>query len=394
MGYMNFEEARLMAETQEFRVEMRIRNNRLLTLIEQSGLSKKAFAEQAGVSYSTLCQLVAMSNGPLRKDGGWRDIAIKLEKHTGVLREDIFPEAVLAVEKNRLELQWSAEDVQMLMPPALTQISAPDTHIDEEELEDQMRMVLATLTPREEKVLRESFYEDKSLDEISKDWEITRERILQVKAKALRKLRHPSRAKRLKAFVDARLVRTWHSERDWPPLPKKKPKKEEPAPRKKVFNFDAKTRAKLYDLENLAIDPRNWKKWPAKYNKPIAVPGKGDVYYDVFVEDGQAYWCVCVESTGEGLWFLNLSTVLVHFGIRGGYGRGNNARGRRVDKHENGRIHRIVESDRLLPECEECQAAATWYETESNRFVCGLCVDRVPAMKLEDRIAELSKETK
>lgn len=73
-------------------------------------------------------------------------------------------------------------------------------------LSEQTRKVLSTLTPREEKVLRMRFgigeKSDHTLEEVGQDFFVTRERIRQIEAKALRKLRHPSRAKLLKAFVD------------------------------------------------------------------------------------------------------------------------------------------------------------------------------------------------
>jgi RNA polymerase primary sigma factor len=66
--------------------------------------------------------------------------------------------------------------------------------------------VLATLTPREEKVLRLRFgigeRADHTLEEVGKDFDVTRERIRQIEAKALRKLRHPIRNKKLKSFVE------------------------------------------------------------------------------------------------------------------------------------------------------------------------------------------------
>ncbi len=73
-------------------------------------------------------------------------------------------------------------------------------------LSEQTRSVLATLTPREERVLRMRFgigeKADHTLEEVGRDFSVTRERIRQIEAKALRKLRHPSRAKKLKSFVE------------------------------------------------------------------------------------------------------------------------------------------------------------------------------------------------
>ena len=73
-------------------------------------------------------------------------------------------------------------------------------------LKEQLTEVLSTLTPREEKVLRLRFgIEDgrtRTLEEVGKEFNVTRERIRQIEAKALRKLRHPSRSKRLKDFLN------------------------------------------------------------------------------------------------------------------------------------------------------------------------------------------------
>ena len=74
-------------------------------------------------------------------------------------------------------------------------------------LQEQTRKVLATLTPREEQVLRMRFgigeKSDHTLEEVGQKFTVTRERIRQIEAKALRKLRHPSRSKRLKSFMES-----------------------------------------------------------------------------------------------------------------------------------------------------------------------------------------------
>jgi RNA polymerase primary sigma factor len=73
-------------------------------------------------------------------------------------------------------------------------------------LREATKDVLDTLTPREAKVLRMRFgiemNTDHTLEEVGKQFDVTRERIRQIEAKALRKLRHPSRSERLRSFLD------------------------------------------------------------------------------------------------------------------------------------------------------------------------------------------------
>ena len=86
------------------------------------------------------------------------------------------------------------------------QIVSPSDAVINLNLKEQTDQVLKTLTPREEKVVRMRFgigeKSDHTLEEVGQDFEVTRERIRQIEAKALRKLRHPSRSKQLKAFVE------------------------------------------------------------------------------------------------------------------------------------------------------------------------------------------------
>ena len=84
--------------------------------------------------------------------------------------------------------------------------AAPTDAVSFTMLKEQLLGVLDTLTPREEKVLRLRYGLDdgrpRTLEEVGKEFNVTRERIRQIEAKALRKLRHPSRSKRLRDFLD------------------------------------------------------------------------------------------------------------------------------------------------------------------------------------------------
>jgi len=83
---------------------------------------------------------------------------------------------------------------------------SPEEAASKSNLAEQTRKILATLTPREEKILRLRFgigeLKGYTLEEVGKDFSVTRERIRQIEAKALRKLRHPSRSKILKGFME------------------------------------------------------------------------------------------------------------------------------------------------------------------------------------------------
>ena len=87
-----------------------------------------------------------------------------------------------------------------------TETEAPAEAAQNENLEEAIKQVLDSLTPREAKVLRMRFgiemSSDHTLEEVGKQFDVTRERIRQIEAKALRKLRHPSRSDKLKSFID------------------------------------------------------------------------------------------------------------------------------------------------------------------------------------------------
>jgi RNA polymerase primary sigma factor len=83
---------------------------------------------------------------------------------------------------------------------------SPDSAAIQSNLRDTTTQMLATLSPREERVLRMRFgiglNSDHTLEEVGQQFSVTRERIRQIEAKALRKLKHPSRSRALRSFLD------------------------------------------------------------------------------------------------------------------------------------------------------------------------------------------------
>ena len=132
--------------------------------------------------------------------------------------EEIAAEMNIPVEKVRDILKIAQEPVSLETPIGEEEDSHLGDFIPDEDasepseaasfslLKEQLMAVLATLTPREEKVLRLRFgIEDgrtRTLEEVGKEFNVTRERIRQIEAKALRKLRHPSRSKKLRDFLN------------------------------------------------------------------------------------------------------------------------------------------------------------------------------------------------
>jgi RNA polymerase primary sigma factor len=132
--------------------------------------------------------------------------------------EEIAERMELPLEKVRRVLKIAKEPISLETPIGEEEDSSLGDFIEDKgvvspleavikgNLTDQTAKVLSTLTPREEKVLRMRFgigeKSDHTLEEVGQDFAVTRERIRQIEAKALRKLRHPSRARRLRGFIE------------------------------------------------------------------------------------------------------------------------------------------------------------------------------------------------
>lgn len=132
--------------------------------------------------------------------------------------EEIANEMGMPVEKI-MEIQRTAQDPVSLETPIGEEEDShlgdfiedstypqPSEKVEQSMIREQLFQVLSTLTPREEKVIRMRFGLDdnktRTLEEVGQEFGVTRERIRQIEAKALRKLKHPKRKEKLKGFID------------------------------------------------------------------------------------------------------------------------------------------------------------------------------------------------
>ncbi|OCN03678.1 RNA polymerase subunit sigma [Erysipelotrichaceae bacterium MTC7] len=140
----------------------------------------------------------------LGRDPSAEEIA---EKMGGITPEKVREIQKIALEPVSLETPIGEEDDSHLGDFIEDKDAmSPDEYANNQLLKDEINMVLQGLTEREEKVLRLRFglYDGRTrtLEEVGKEFNVTRERIRQIEAKALRKLKHPTRSKRLKDFMD------------------------------------------------------------------------------------------------------------------------------------------------------------------------------------------------
>ena len=140
----------------------------------------------------------------LGRDPTAEEIAEKME---GITPEKVREIQKIALEPVSLETPIGEEDDSHLGDFLEDENAmSPDEYANNQLLKDEINLVLQGLTDREEKVLRLRFglYDGRTrtLEEVGREFNVTRERIRQIEAKALRKLKHPTRSKRLKDFVD------------------------------------------------------------------------------------------------------------------------------------------------------------------------------------------------
>jgi len=175
----------------DLRIVARIYNNQLRERREALGLSAPQLAEKIGIDYVSYIGLEAMRNQPVGSKG-WKPIALKIADFYLEPVEKLFPASVLAIRQIETERRVDAEEIAALSsgPPStpLQLVESAETH------EALYSAVLNALDEKERLVISMRYgltgeSEERTLEEVGEALGVSRERIRQIEAKALRKLR-------------------------------------------------------------------------------------------------------------------------------------------------------------------------------------------------------------
>lgn len=188
----------------DYRVTLKVRNNRLLKAIEAAGGSPGAkWCEENGLLYNAVNDLINMTASPINANGSLRKPAAVLCDVLEKLPEELWSnEQLYPLEKNFSEVEMSYSQLCALLPGADTEYLEDSSEFEEDQKKALINTALATLTAREQRVITMRFLEDATYQEIGKKVGVTKGRIRQIEDKALRKLRKPSRKGLLVELVD------------------------------------------------------------------------------------------------------------------------------------------------------------------------------------------------
>lgn len=196
-----------MQDIKEFAVTMKLHNNLLLERRVREGLSPRELADAAGISYHVYLiyeNLRYLKNpgkalGPYSfHKNSWAPAALKLAEYWKTLPEDLFPPAMLHAKTNTTTFTLSVADLPELISDYHTHLALPPNHfVEHKECVHDVARALQSLPPRERKILEERFFGDKTLGEVGEQLGVSKTRVQELEARALRYLRYGKSSARL-----------------------------------------------------------------------------------------------------------------------------------------------------------------------------------------------------
>jgi len=191
----------------DYRVEVRIKNNLLYSAIMEDSKSVAEFCRKYNLSAQRIGSLINMHEKTIYKQDG-ETLHACVQVLCDILQKspcELFPEQYyleqnkFAVTANKNDLTSLSYNKEALM---IANNDSPLNDTINEELKKNVSKVLSTLTPREERIMRLRYIQDKTKSETARIMCISSTRASQIEEKALRKLKHPSRSRYLRDYLE------------------------------------------------------------------------------------------------------------------------------------------------------------------------------------------------
>jgi DNA-binding CsgD family transcriptional regulator len=181
----------------EYAVKVTVRNGLILRQMKKLGIKTQTeLAKQSGLDPGVVGTLIGLKKRPVSAyTGEWLDCAFALSAALHMEPEELWTEKQrgMALDRNSREISMSEDAVAQLASGQGTEQMVQKILTSE-----VVNKALQVLSPRYEAVIRRKFFEGDTSEDIAKEWGISRARVNQMEAKALQKLKHPSRSKLLK----------------------------------------------------------------------------------------------------------------------------------------------------------------------------------------------------
>lgn len=196
----------------EYRIDFKVRNNVILYKLEEAGY--KSIGEvcrlHGMMKYaSNIGDVVAMKQSPLKPDGEFRPCIIWLAEIIGCAEIDLFTDTQIntILKTNKKSISVNEAEMKFMLESSEQKNKMLEEIVENDQMENSLNKELKTLTLGEQKIINMRFGLGEysriyTLDECGKEVGCDRERIRQIEARALRKLRHPSRAGNLREFIE------------------------------------------------------------------------------------------------------------------------------------------------------------------------------------------------
>lgn len=185
-----------------YRIKVVVKNHLLLSAIEAAGYKTIAsFCRANGLIDTQVGALVSMRDRPLRETGEFSKPAKALMEILGAAPSDLWTDEqlYLKLDKNSAERVVSRDDIHHFLEAEQSTwvLPSPEDEMIRAEAAAAVEQALSTLSPQRQAVLRDRFWNERTLDETAQSFQVSRERARQIELRALQDLRKPTRAKLL-----------------------------------------------------------------------------------------------------------------------------------------------------------------------------------------------------